>query len=80
LAAQLPEELQERAHEEQPPTDDDATEFVERIATNLGDAAALQQTRTYVKAVVQTLQETVTEGEITDLRTQLPNEYQALFD
>ncbi|MEM4780202.1 MAG: DUF2267 domain-containing protein [Halalkalicoccus sp.] len=87
LAAQLPDELGRFLEEHADTTDSfDFREFVSRVAErdeNLGDpeddddrsAAAL-----HARAVVDVLDEAVTEGQLDDVRDQLPAGYADLFE
>ncbi|MDL5362854.1 DUF2267 domain-containing protein [Halalkalicoccus sp. NIPERK01] len=85
IAAQLPDELARIIEEEADTTESFGfQEFVGRVAErdeNLGSedddrsAAAL-----HARAVIDVLDEAVTEGQIEDLRDQLPGEYDDLFE
>lgn len=82
LAAQLPEELQESLtrHSSAEPVRDDGDDFLYRIAEQLGADIDPETAGTYVRAVLATLQAAVSEGEINDLRSQLPTGFAPLFD
>src|SRR5699024_6224468 len=74
LAAQLPAELKEplQRHGDEEPLTDDVDEFLRRLAGQLGEGIDPETARTYAGAVLSTLDATVSEGEIDDLRSQLP--------
>jgi uncharacterized protein (DUF2267 family) len=85
-AAQLPDELGRFLEEGADTTESfDYREFITRVAEreeNLGSdddddrsAAAL-----HARAVIDVLDEAVTEGQVEDLRDQLPDEYADLFE
>lgn len=82
LAAQLPEELQESLtlHGSAEPVRDDVDDFLRRIAQQLGQDIDPETVGTYVRAVLSTLQATVSEGEINDLRSQLPAGFAPFFE
>jgi uncharacterized protein (DUF2267 family) len=88
LAAQLPDELARFLEEHADTTESfDFREFVERVAErdeNLGDGGIdeddLSEAALHARAVVDVLDEAVTEGQIEDLRSQLPDDYDDLFE
>lgn len=85
LAAQLPDELARYLEEDADTTDSfDFAEFVSRVEErdeNLADgddarsAAAL-----HARVVVDVLEEAVTEGQLEDVNSQLPDGYDDLFE
>ncbi|MFC6905448.1 DUF2267 domain-containing protein [Halalkalicoccus tibetensis] len=87
LAAQLPDELARYLEEDADTTDSfDFQEFVSRVAErdeNLADgdeddarsAAAL-----HARVVTDVLEEAITEGQLEDVHSQLPDEYDELFE
>ncbi|WP_210603094.1 DUF2267 domain-containing protein [Brevibacterium oceani] len=82
LAAQLPAELQEplQRHGEEDPLTDDADEFLRRLADQLGEGIDPETARAYARAVLSTVDAAVSEGEIEDLRSQLPAGFAPLFE
>lgn len=88
LAAQLPDELGRFLEEHADTTESfDFGEFVERVAErdeNLGDGGIDDDDRSaaalHARAVVDVLDEAVTEGQIADVRDQLPDDYGDLFE
>ncbi|TLP75807.1 DUF2267 domain-containing protein [Nesterenkonia sphaerica] len=81
LAAQLPEELKGplTEHAATEPVVDDVDDFLRRVATHLGAGVDPEQARHHVAAVFATLSEAVSEGEIQNLRSQLPAGFGPLF-
>ncbi|MFC7009074.1 DUF2267 domain-containing protein [Halalkalicoccus salilacus] len=88
LAAQLPDELG-RFLEEPADTAEsfDFGEFISRVAErdeNLGDSGIddddLSAAALHARVVVDVLDEAVTEGQIEDIRDQLPEDYGDLFE
>jgi len=83
LAGQLPQELESVVTERNPDdtqVNDDVDDFLRRVAKHLGDQVDPEQARSYVRAVFATLKQGITEGEIADLRSQLPAGFGALFE
>lgn len=78
LAAQLPEELKTYMKNEGSGEQFDVNEFYNRVAkrANINDNNVAQQ---QTKAVMTTVAEAVTEGELNDVRDQLPDDYKTLF-
>ncbi|TDS86877.1 DUF2267 domain-containing protein [Nesterenkonia aurantiaca] len=80
LAAQLPQELKapltDHAGTE---TLDDVDEFLRRVAGKLEQGVGTEDALAQVKAVFSTLADSVSEGEIKDLRSQLPTGFAPLF-
>lgn len=83
LAAQLPEPLSADLTSESrsEPESFDVESFVERVRDheaggNLDETAA----ETHAQAVISTIDDAVTGGELEDVRAQLPEEYDRLFD
>ncbi len=77
LAAQLPPELQPYLLESRVSRSFDVEEFFERISEEEGigvDAAS-----EHARAVISVLCDSVTDGEIKDVRSQLSKDYDALF-
>ena len=74
LAAQLPAELQEplQRHGSEAPLTDDVDDFLRRLAEQLGEGIDPDTARAYAGAVLSTVDAAVSEGEIGDLRSQLP--------
>ena len=82
LAAQLPAELQEplQRHGSEAPLTDDVDDFLRRLAEQLGEGIAPDTARAYAGAVLSTVDAAVSEGEIGDLRSQLPAGFAPLFE
>ncbi|SDS77545.1 Uncharacterized conserved protein, DUF2267 family [Brevibacterium sandarakinum] len=82
LAAQLPDELQETLtrHSSAEPVRDDADDFLRRTADQLGHGVDPETAGKYVRAVLSTLRAAVSEGEIDDLRSQLPAGFAPFFE
>lgn len=89
LAAQLPDELGRFLEEEADTTESFGfREFVSRVAErdgNLGGEGAIDDddrsdAALHARAVVDVLDEAVTEGQIEDVRDQLPDGYADLFE
>ncbi|MBE9005757.1 DUF2267 domain-containing protein [Fortiea sp. LEGE XX443] len=53
-------------------------EFFQRVS--LKEGAQLPDAVHHARAVIEVLQETISPGEINDIRSQLPSEYDPLFD
>lgn len=82
LAAQLPAELQEplQRHGSEAPLTDDVDGFLRRLASQLGEGIDPDTARAYAGAVLSTVDAAVSEGEIGDLRSQLPAGFAPLFE
>ena len=82
LAAQLPAELQEplQRHGWEAPLTDDVDDFLRRLAEQLGEGIDPDTARAYAGAVLSTVDAAVSEGEIGDLRSQLPAGFAPLFE
>ncbi|WP_169253049.1 DUF2267 domain-containing protein [Brevibacterium sp. 'Marine'] len=82
LAAQLPAELQEplQRHGSEAPLTDDVDDFLRRLADQLGEGVDPETARVYARAVLSTLDAAVSEGEVDDLRSQLPAGFAPLFE
>lgn len=89
LAAQLPDELGRFLEEHADTTESfDFQEFISRVAErdeNLGDEHGindddLSAAALHARTVVDVLDEAVTEGQIEDIRDQLPDDYDDLFE
>ncbi len=81
LASQLPPELAEHLRYEGEETSNPFSleEFFKRV--NEKDGGVDQPRAVYhARVVMEVLQEAVTEGEMNDVRSQLPDEYAPLFD
>ncbi|GAA1113004.1 DUF2267 domain-containing protein [Nesterenkonia jeotgali] len=80
LAAQLPAELKAPlTAETQNQIADDVDEFLRRVASKLEPGLGTEEVLPQVKAVFSTLADSVSEGEIKDLRSQLPTGFAPLF-
>lgn len=82
LAAQLPAELQEplQRHGSEAPLTDDVDDFLRRLADQLGEGVGPDTARVCARAVLSTLDAAVSEGEVDDLRSQLPAGFAPLFE
>ncbi|WP_146341132.1 DUF2267 domain-containing protein [Nesterenkonia sp. NBAIMH1] len=82
LAAQLPAELKGPVteHVAADPVVDDVDDFLRRVADHLGEGTDPAEARTQVAAVLTTLSHAVSDGEISDLRSQLPAGFGPLFE
>ena len=79
LASQLPEELKDTMHPTSPEvTKLSSDEFVTRFAKTAD--ISNEQARDASKALWQTLKEAVTAGEVGDVKTQLPEDLNRLFE
>lgn len=80
LAAQLPEEFQSAVtvQTDAQPITDDVDDFLRRVADQLGTNP--EEARPQVHAVLGTVARAVTDGELEDLRSQLPAGYGPLFE
>ncbi len=81
LASQLPQELQGPLlqHVGADETGDDLDDFLRRVADREGRGCSPEQALSHAQAVIGTIAGFVSEGEIEDLRAQLPTGYAALF-
>lgn len=80
LAAQLPEELKAPlTSQTETETLDDVDDFLRRVAGQLGEDLGTEDALPQVQAVFSTLADSVSEGEIKDLRSQLPTGFAPLF-
>ena len=82
LAAQLPAELKHPVmeHVAADPVVDVADDFLRRVADHLGEGVDPDQARAHVRAVFATLAQSVSPGEIDDVRAQLPAGFAPLFE
>src|SRR5699024_10423486 len=82
LAAQLPAELQEplQRHGSEATLTDDVDESGSRWPDQLGEGSAADTARAYGGAVLATVDAAVSEGDIVDLRSQLPAGFAPLFE
>lgn len=82
LAAQLPEELKATVteHNDAEPVVDDVDDFLRRVAEHLGKGVDPDQARASTRAVFLTLRQSITSGEIDDIRAQLPAGFGPLFE
>ena len=80
LASQLPSELQDvlNRHDGEAETYD-VDEFLRRLADRDSQGTDPEQAREHARTVLRTLGTFVSEGELTDVREQLPAGYQLLF-
>jgi uncharacterized protein (DUF2267 family) len=78
LAAQLPEELRTFLQEAESSESFDLEEFFERISAKEGKD--LSEASAHAKAVISVLCDAVTKGEIDDIRSQLPKDFDTLFE
>jgi len=80
LAAQLPEEFKPAVtvQADAQPINDDVDEFLRRVADQLGTNP--EQARPHVSAVLGTVARAISQGELNDLRQQLPAGFGPLFD
>lgn len=81
LASQLPQELQAPLleHDGEQETADDVDAFLRRVAEHEGRGCDPDQAREHARAVLTTIGSFVSQGEIDDLRAQLPAGYAPLF-
>lgn len=82
LAAQLPEELKATVteHKDAEPVVDDVDDFLRRVAQHLGHGVDPDQAREKARAVFVTLRQSISPGEIDDVRAQLPAGFEPLFE
>jgi uncharacterized protein (DUF2267 family) len=78
LAAQLPSELGNYLTERKENQSFNLDEFFERVSVR--EKVDLPRAVHHARAVISVVQEAVTEGEIEDVRAQLPDEYDQLFE
>jgi uncharacterized protein (DUF2267 family) len=78
LAAQLPEELARYLRQEKRGQRFSADEFFQRVSQRSG--ADLPFAVFQARVVVEVLGEAVSKGEIDDVRSQLPEDYQRIFE
>lgn len=81
LASQLPQELQHPLlqHEGADETGDDLDDFLRRVSDRVGHGCSPEEALTHARAVLGTIARFVSQGEIDDLRAQLPTGYAPLF-
>src|SRR5699024_263807 len=81
LASQLPPELQQALleHDGEQETDDDLDAFLRRVAEHEGRGCDPEEALEHARAVLSTIAGFISEGEITDLRSQLPAGFAPLF-
>lgn len=82
LASQLPTELQDPLlrHTDASEIGDDLDDFLRRVAEREGRGCSPEQALEHSRAVLGTVASFVSEGEIQDLRSQLPAGYASLFE
>jgi uncharacterized protein (DUF2267 family) len=82
LASQLPPELAEyiRYEGEQQSEPYSLEEFFERVNEREQEGVDLPRAVYHARVVMEVLQDAVTKGEIEHVRSQLPGEYEALFE
>ncbi|WP_046468818.1 DUF2267 domain-containing protein [Allosalinactinospora lopnorensis] len=82
LASQLPPELQEPLLQHVGPAEvpDDVDDFLRRVADREGPGTSPDQALGHTRAVLTTIASFVSQGEIEDLRAQLPAGYAPLFN
>lgn len=80
LAAQLPEELKKPLSSHAGEAESfDVDEFFRRVANREGWGCSPEQAREHARAVVATMASFVSEGELDDVRSQLPAGYEVLL-
>lgn len=80
LASQLPTELKEPLNRHAGPAEPfDVDEFLRRLASQQGEGVDPEQARERARAVLTTLGRFVSDGELRDVREQLPAGYSPLF-
>jgi len=77
LAAQLPQELKESLREQGVLHKYDLQDFLRQVAQREG--CSEEEARRHAQAVFQTLCEAVSHGEMKDVMSQLPKEFQEVF-
>lgn len=80
LAAQLPHALGAYLRLARRQESFDLDEFFERVAEREGAGIDLPEATFHARTVVSVLQEAVTPGEMADMRAQLPDEWDPLFE
>lgn len=82
LAEQLPQDLAQAVTERSAsgPVADDADDFLRRVTDHLGDGTDPGAARIHVTAVLSTLAQAVSAGEIDNLRAQLPAGFAPFFE
>lgn len=82
LADQLPQELSEplTRHGAHEPLVDDVDDFLRRVAGQLGSGTGTDEASACARAVFATLAQSVSEGEIADVRAQLSTGFAPLFE
>lgn len=82
LASQLPGELQAPLLRPtgQAEIGDDLDDFLRRVSDREGRGCTTEQALTHARAVLSSIAEFVSAGEIHDLRSQLPTGYAPLFE
>ena len=78
MAAQLPPELSTFLEGAEKTESFSADDFILRVAAK--ESADVPDAAHHVRAVLDVLQEAVTTGELEDIRGQLPDNYQPLFE
>ncbi len=78
LASQLPSEIKSFLGEEGKGENFGLEEFLDRVTRREG--IEKPAARSHARAVLSVVQEAVSEGELEDVRGQLPREYDPLFD
>ena len=81
LASQLPRELQQPLleHNGEQETGDDLDAFLRRVADHEGRGCDPEEALEHARAVLSTIAGFVSEGEVADLRSQLPAGFAPLF-
>ena len=81
LASQLPRELQQPLleHNGEQETGDDLDAFLRRVADHEGRGCDPEEALEHARAVLSTIAAFVSEGEVADLRSQLPAGFTPLF-
>jgi uncharacterized protein (DUF2267 family) len=78
LAAQLPREISAYLHTAQEQTTYSLDEFFEKVAEH--EEIDLPESVHHTRAVIDVMSDVVSAGEMRDVRAQLPEEYDALFE
>jgi uncharacterized protein (DUF2267 family) len=78
LAAQLPQELQAYLRQAKPSESFDLGEFHRRVTE--AEGVEYPEVVFHARAVMSVLQDAVTRGEMNDVRAQLPDDYNDLFE
>lgn len=81
LASQLPTELQDTLlqHDGAQETTDDVDDFLRRVADHEGRGCSPEQALEHAQAVFMTMADFVSEGELDEVRSQLPAGFAPLF-